>query len=574
LSLEPCDEQPWGREGASAILNVAASFAAAKFLKPARRSLYLSLMALRPSAAAVYRNAHMEEEGNSCFSSFDGLRMSVSSDMRQDEKFARALLHPYLKPAAIALALLGGLILWLGIDLGGGILAFAWMTSIFSLLLAANLVSRIFQEDVSACGAMLAIASAIRQGANGFLLTQYAAIARFFTLLSLVLFLVYFLRPPSSIADTTPLSRAFITALSFLIGGGCSAFAGWVGVWISVRCNIRVAAAAARQSSGDALKIAFNGGAVASLISAALCIVGICLLYSGCYLVFVSSWSYSPTVLPMLLTGYGFGASFVALFMQLGGGIYTKAADVGADLIGKIEAGIPEDDPRNPAVIADLVGDNVGDCAGSMADVFESIAAEVIGTMILGAELAHGMPNGAENSHCFILFPLIVHSMDMIVSSVGIWLVSRASESQCSEPLAVMRRAYAVTAILSIFGLFLTTRFVLYVPTAPHAWFWFFCCGIVGVITAFLLVLITQYYTDYAYAPVQSIAAASVSGHATNIIAGVSVGFISTAAPSVVICSAVLSSYHFGARSGVLPAATAGEFGVAVRGAPRWHTLS
>jgi Na+/H+-translocating membrane pyrophosphatase len=250
--------------------------------------------------------------------------------------------------------------------------------------------------------------------------------------------------------------------------------------------------------------------------------------------------------------------------MQLGGGIYTKAADVGADLIGKIEAGIPEDDPRNPAVIADLVGDNVGDCAGSMADVFESIAAEVIGTMILGAELAHGMPSGSQISHCFILFPLIVHAMDMIVSSVGIWLVSQASESQCFEPLAVMRRAYSVTALLSIFGLFFTTRFVLNVPSAPHAWCWFFGCGIVGVITAFLLVLITQHYTDYAYAPVQSIAAASISGHATNIIAGVSVGFISTAAPSIVICAAVLASYHFGARSGVSPTATAGEFGVAV----------
>jgi Na+/H+-translocating membrane pyrophosphatase len=155
--------------------------------------------------------------------------------------------------------------------------------------------------------------------------------------------------------------------------------------------------------------------------------------------------------------------------------------------------------------------------------------------------------------------------MDMIVSSVGIWLVSRASESQCSQPLAVMRHAYSVSAILSIAGLFFTTRYILYVPTLPHAWFWFFCCGIVGVATAFLLVLITQYYTDYAYAPVQSIAAASISGHATNIIAGVSVGFVSTAAPSIVICAAVLSSYHCGASSGVTPAATAGEFGVAVR---------
>jgi inorganic pyrophosphatase len=156
--------------------------------------------------------------------------------------------------------------------------------------------------------------------------------------------------------------------------------------------------------------------------------------------------------------------------------------------------------------------------------------------------------------------------MDMIVSSVGIWLVSQASESQCFEPLAVMRRAYSVTAFLSIFGLLFTTRYILHVPSAPHAWLWFFACGIVGVATAFLLVRITQYFTDFEYAPVQSIAAASISGHATNIIAGVSTGFISTAAPSIVICAAVLASYHFGVRSGVSPTATAtaGEFGVAV----------
>eukprot|EP00456_Euglypha_rotunda_P008799 TRINITY_DN11809_c0_g4_i2.p1 TRINITY_DN11809_c0_g4~~TRINITY_DN11809_c0_g4_i2.p1 ORF type:complete len:225 (-),score=28.07 TRINITY_DN11809_c0_g4_i2:11-598(-) len=170
------------------------------------------------------------------------------------------------------------------------------------------------------------------------------------------------------------LSLAVLTALSFGVGSFCSGLAGYMGVWVSVRVNIRVAIAAARLDYNTSLLLAFRGGAVSAILSAAMCIVGVTALYLACYTLFVLFWGLPSEHVPMLLAGYGFGASFVALFMQLGGGIYTKAADVGADMVGKIEKDIPEDDPRNPAVIADLVGDNVGDCAGSMADVFESIA--------------------------------------------------------------------------------------------------------------------------------------------------------------------------------------------------------
>lgn len=254
---------------------------------------------------------------------------------------------------------------------------------------------------------------------------------------------------------------------------------------------------------------------------------------------FVANGTLRPGGVPLLLTGYGFGASFVALFMQLGGGIYTKAADVGADMIGKVEAGIPEDDHRNPAVIADLVGDNVGDCAGSMADVFESIAAEIIGTMILGAQLckvAH-----IKNVEGFIFFPLVIHSFDLIVSAVGICII-RWGPSGADDPLKLMRRAYGVTAVLALIAFYFVTATMLDVPGHPDASWYFFLCGLVGVVTSYLLIIITQYYTDYAYGPVRGIAAASMTGHGTNIIAGISVGMESTALPVVVVCVALLSS--------------------------------
>lgn len=355
---------------------------------------------------------------------------------------------------------------------------------------------------------------------------------------------------------------AFLTVLGFLLGAACSGLAGFVGVWISVRCNVRVSSAAARNKAGDALKIAFCGGAVSSIISASMCILGIALLYSILYIVFVSSGSMPAHMLPLLLVGYGFGASFVALFMQLGGGIYTKAADVGADLVGKVESNIPEDDHRNPATIADLVGDNVGDCAGSMADVFESIAAEIIGTMIHASMLAKANATVGDSMSGYVLFPLMVHAFDLLVSGLGVAVVRAASEEDCKDPLKVMQTAYMAAAGLALAAYLGITATMLSTSAAPGAWFSFFLCGVVGICAAYSLIFITQYYTDYAFEPVKGIARASLTGHGTNVIAGLAVGFESTAVPALVIAVTLLVSYTLGEGCG-LKGEGVGMFGVA-----------
>ncbi len=256
--------------------------------------------------------------------------------------------------------------------------------------------------------------------------------------------------------------------------------------------------------------------------------------------------------IPYLIVGYGFGASFVALFAQLGGGIYTKAADVGADLVGKVEAGIPEDDPRNPAVIADLVGDNVGDCAGRGADLFESIAAENIGAMILGVIL-YGQFGIAG-----ILFPLVIGGLGLICSIIGVMSVRTREDA---DPMQALNRGYYITAALVTIMFFFTTRWLLNPVSAPDAWWHFFLCGLIGIATAIAFVFITQYYTEYRYRPVLGIAEASQTGPATNIIAGLAVGMESTVLPVFTIAIAIIASYHLGKASGV---ADAGLFGTAV----------
>jgi H(+)-translocating pyrophosphatase len=228
-------------------------------------------------------------------------------------------------------------------------------------------------------------------------------------------------------------------------------------------------------------------------------------------------------------------------------------------MCGKVEANIPEDDPRNPAVIADLVGDNVGDCAGSMADVFESIAAEVIGTMILGAALAHEAK--LDNPEPWIFFPLIVHALDLVISSVGIMLTIPTSDKE--DPLDTMKRAYGVCMGLAAFGFMATCWFLLSTPVAPQAWWYFTLCGWIGICMSFCIIRSTQYYTDAAYAPVKRIAAASQTGSGTNVIAGISVGLESTCFPTLVIAFALIAAFTLGKMSG-LPGNTAGVFGTAV----------
>ncbi|EGZ25379.1 hypothetical protein PHYSODRAFT_297061 [Phytophthora sojae] len=254
--------------------------------------------------------------------------------------------------------------------------------------------------------------------------------------------------------------------------------------------------------------------------------------------------------------------------IRLGGGIYTKAADVGADLVGKVEVGIPEDDPRNPAVIADLVGDMVGDCVGSSADVFESVAAEIIGAMILGGTLAREAQ--LPYPIAFVFFPVVVHAFDIAVSSAGILMVRAPSDVEASRPdhnpMATLQTGYNVSLALALVGFAFTTRWLLYTPEYPTAWMNFFLCGVVGMLTAYVFVKSTQYYTDYAHPPVRSIAKASTTGHGTNIITGVAVGMKSTVVPTLMVSFAVISAYHLGAGSGIGGQGNrhAGLFGTAV----------
>ncbi|MGH7833192.1 MAG: sodium/proton-translocating pyrophosphatase, partial [Candidatus Binatia bacterium] len=275
---------------------------------------------------------------------------------------------------------------------------FVLVISLASLLFAVYLARWVLSNDTGT-PPMQMISNAIKEGAEAFLARQNKTIIFLAALLAVLIFLLYgFVREPNKADPAAPLELAFWTTLSFALGALCSVVAGYIGMWVSIRTNIRTAAAV-RTSLNQALRIALRGGAVSGLFVVAMSLLGVGGLYA------LLEWlGHDPQKIPFTIVGYGFGASFVALFAQLGGGIYTKAADVGADLVGKVEAGIPEDDPRNPAVIADLVGDNVGDCAGRGADLFESTAAENIGAMILGVALYpyFGLAG--------ILFPLVARA--------------------------------------------------------------------------------------------------------------------------------------------------------------------
>ncbi|MBB5059596.1 K(+)-stimulated pyrophosphate-energized sodium pump [Granulicella aggregans] len=394
--------------------------------------------------------------------------------------------------------------------------------AVVALGLALMLARAVIASD-SGTAEMQAISNAIREGAEAFLKRQYQTIGAIALVLAVVVFVGYHLSP-----RTAPYAGK--TVVSFLVGAVCSGLAGFTGMYCSIRANIR-AASAARSSLDRALKLALRGGAVTGLVVVALSLLGVAslfLLFGGLD---------HPEQVPFQLVGFGFGASLVALFAQLGGGIYTKAADVGADLVGKVEAGIPEDDPRNPAVIADLVGDNVGDCAGRGADIFESTAAENVGAMILGAALfpVFGLKG--------ILFPLIVLAINLIASIVGVFVVST---NETENPMNALNRGFYVTSALALIGLAGAVYSMLNGPGVHPEWL--LACGVVGLVTAFLFVWITQYYTEARYRPVLSIVEASLTGPATNIISGLAVGMETPAMPVVVISAALLLSYFFGVK--------------------------
>ncbi len=400
----------------------------------------------------------------------------------------------------------------------------AFFISLAGLLFAVYLAFYVLKQD-KGTSEMQEISDAIRQGANAFLKRQYSTIGILAIVVALLIFGAYSLWPVPSHPG-----YAGKTAFAFIVGALCSGIAGFVGMYISVRANVRVASAA-RTSLNKALTIALRGGAVSGLFVVAMSllgVVGLFYLYGG---------ATNPTETPLVIVGFGFGASFVALFAQLGGGIYTKAADVGADIVGKIEKGIPEDDPRNPAVIADLVGDNVGDCAGRGADLFESTAAENIGAMILGIALFPVL--GLYG----IIFPLVARSFGIIASAVGVMSVSVKEDG---DPMGALTRGYLITGILAAIGFGIAS----YVMLGEH-WLTFFAIGVIGIVTSLLFSLITNYYTSYDHRPVKGIAEASQTGAGTNIITGFAVGLETTWLPSLVISAALLGSYFLGRYTGL-----------------------
>ncbi len=398
-------------------------------------------------------------------------------------------------------------------------LLISFIISVFALLFAGYLVFWIKKQDMGTTK-MQDIYEAIKKGANAFLKRQYKTIGIMAVVLALVLYGVYALngKPEAGLQ----------VSLAFLLGAFLSGFSGLVGMWISVRSNIRTASAA-QTSLSKALTIALRAGAVSGITIVAMSLIGI----TGLYYIY-SFLGYTAIEIPALLVGFGFGASLVALFAQLGGGIYTKAADVGADLVGKVEAGIPEDDARNPAVVADLVGDNVGDCAGRGADLFESTAAENIGAMILGVAL---FPHFGING---IIFPLVIRGFGLLAAVIG---VMSAKAKETDDPLKALNKGYFITSALATIAFYFVTMEMLNSVLMFYA-------GLVGIVASIVFVFITQYYTEHKYRPVQSIADASKTGHATNIIAGLSVGFECTAATVVTISAALLASFKLGAMTG------------------------
>src|SRR5438093_159790 len=354
---------------------------------------------------------------------------------------------------------------------------------LFALYLGRDVLSR----DVGPTE-MQDVAGTIYEGAVAFIRRQYTTIAALAIVGGVVIGVVIAIFETREVADTSIFGTelGIRTGVAFLVGAACSMASGIIGMFISVKANVRTASAA-RRSLVEAVQVAMRGGAVSGFLVVALSLLGV-------YLVFVASGGLGhPEQAPFLIVGYGFGASFVALFAQLGGGIYTKAADVGSDLVGKVEAGIPEDDPRNAAVVADLVGDNVGDCAGRGADLFESMSAENIGAMILGVAIYK-----VTGDLQWVVFPLVLRSFGIFATIAGLTSVPLfAREDGRQDPMTPLDYGYYIVSALSVIGLFIATIVML-----GHEWYWFFFCGLIGIGTGIAFVYITQYYTSGGWRPV------------------------------------------------------------------------
>ena len=412
-----------------------------------------------------------------------------------------------------------------------------FVCSVLSLLYGGYTIKKILEEPQGS-DRMVEIASAIQEGAQAYLNRQYFTISIVGIVIAILLFYL--------------MDNHFVS-IGFILGAFLSGLAGYIGMFVSVRANVRTTQAAT-ESLDKALDISFKSGAITGFL-----VVGLGLLGLVGYYFFLDYYLTSSQGRKIVegMVALSFGASLISIFARLGGGIFTKGADVGADLVGKIEAGIPEDDPRNPAVIADNVGDNVGDCAGMAADLFETYAVTIVGTMVLGLILFQG-----SDQQIFMMYPLLIAGVCILSSLVGAYYVKLGDSKNI---MGALYKGLIITALASVVLIYFATEFLIGMEKVIVNSDLFiesfngidlFCCSIVGLTVTGLIVWITEYYTSTEFAPVKSVASSSQSGHATNIIQGLAVSMQSTALPTVVIILGIIFSYKFAGLYGISIAAT------------------